>query len=79
MFTDVYLYMLTVKQIQLPAKWWQLNVHLSWGNPYLLYSLLRPFLCFITNQLAQKFKFFANLIAKFAITSLVISIKLIIK
>ena len=29
---------------------------------YFLYSLLRPFLYFTTNQLAQKFKFLANFI-----------------
>ena len=30
------------------------------------YSLLRTFLCFTTNQFAQKFKFLANLITYFA-------------
>ena len=31
----------------------------------MLYNLLRPFLCFTTNQFAQKFKFFANLMTHF--------------
>ena len=29
------------------------------------HSLLRPFLCFTTNQFAQKFEFLANLITYF--------------
>ena len=32
---------------------------------HLPYSLLPPFLCFITNQLAHKFKLVANLITYF--------------
>ena len=32
---------------------------------YFSYSLLGPFMCFTTNQFAQKLEFFANLVAYF--------------